>query len=91
MHLDPSIMPTLRECPADQAERIRQATGKEFPPVAELLELDQLPATFTGDLDQVYRRWGAITAAYFLGCSTAASLSDIKLYLDRRGWHSSAD
>ena len=89
--LGSSTMPTLRECPSDQAERIRQATGKAFPSEATAFELDQLPAAVTLDLEKVYRNWGAITAAYFLGCSTSASLSDIKMYLDRRGWHSSAD
>ena len=79
------------QCPPDQAERIRGVTGRSFPPAKSFFSLQDLPIESLRDLEKVYAKWGSITAAYFLGSSTEASLNEIKLYLDSRGWHESAD
>jgi hypothetical protein len=77
--------------PSDQADRIRQATGKAFPPPRMFASLEDLPVELEWDLEKVYHKWGSITAAYFLRGLTAAGLTEVKMYLDSKGWHSSAD
>lgn len=77
--------------PGDQANRISQATGKAFSQVGTVLDLQNLPMEYNQDLEKVYRKWGSITAAYFLGGVTGAPLTEIKMYLDSKGWHFSAD
>lgn len=79
------------KCPDDQADRIRRAIGKAFPPEEVLPRITDLSAEQLNDLEKVYRAWGSIAAAYFLGSSTSAGLVEIKLFLNEKGWHQSAD
>lgn len=75
----------------DIAQRITQTLGRELPPTKSVHGLDQLPADVLEDIEKINETCGGIYVFAYLRHITDASFSDVKLYVDGRGWHHSAD
>lgn len=73
------------------ALRILKVTGKSLLPEKAIQGLDQLPSEILADIDTINQSCGVICVFAYLRHATTASFSDVKAYVDSRGWHHSAD
>lgn len=72
-------------------DRIHQALGHDLRPAKSVHGLDALPEDVLRDLEVIYGACGGIYVFAYLHHVTDASFADVKMYVDGRGWHHSAD
>ncbi|HJV69496.1 hypothetical protein [Ideonella sp.] len=73
------------------ADRLYQALGHELRPAKSVRGLDVLPEDVLRDIEVIYDTCGGIYVFAYLYHVTDASFAEVKMYVDRRGWHHSAD
>ena len=71
--------------------RVIDVIGKEPPPKGSVLDLANLPVDVAKDLQLIYQSCGSICAFAYLHYVSDASFDEVKLYLDSKGWHESAE
>jgi len=76
----------------ETAGRVRRAIGREPHPPGAVQCLEKLPTEMLDELDAVYRNCGGVYAFAYLRHLTAdATFSEVKAFIDSKGWHHSAD
>jgi hypothetical protein len=85
-------MPSAYELDDETAGRVRGAIGRDLRPPGVVQRLEKLPPEMLDELDTVYRNCGGIYAfAYLRHLAGDATFSEVKAFVDSKGWHHGAD
>ena len=76
---------------SELAARIEQAIGRPAPPAKSIHGLEQLPVDVLTDIEAINLKCGGIYVFAYLRHVADATFSEVKAYVDSRGWHHSAD
>jgi len=71
--------------------RVLDVIRKELPLEHSIHGLENLPPEILSDLELINHTCDSIHAFAYLKYVSDASFHEIKSYLDKKGWHSSAD